>query len=208
MISTLPSIATAGRQIRSGEITPADLVEYCLHRIHQLECQVQAWVLVDAEGARREADRQTALIREGQLLGPLQGIPVGIKDIVDVAGWPTRAGSSLRANHLATRDAPVVTRLREAGAIILGKTVTTEFAGFDPSPTRNPWNVANTPGGSSSGSAAAVALEMWRRPLPRKPGDRSFVRPAIAGLVDSNLRMEKCPWKEWCRSVRTWITWE
>ena len=189
MISTLPNIATAARQIRSGEITPTELVDYCLGRIQQWESEVHAWVLIDADGAHRQAEKQTKLIREGQSLGPLQGIPIGIKDIVDIAGWPTRAGSPLRADHLAMRDAPLVTRLREAGAIILGKTVTTEFAGFDPSPTRNPWNLAHTPGGSSSGSAAAVALEMCMAAIASQTGG-SIIRPAsycgVCGLKPSH----------------------
>jgi aspartyl-tRNA(Asn)/glutamyl-tRNA(Gln) amidotransferase subunit A len=115
----------------------------------------------------------------------LHGIPVGIKDMIDVAGMPTKAASSLRATHLAERDATVVTRLRQAGAIILGKTVTTEWACFDPPPTRNPWNLNHTPGGSSSGSAAAVAMRMCMAAIGSQTGG-SIIRPAsycgVAGL--------------------------
>jgi len=107
----------------------------------------------------------------------LHGIPIGVKDIIDVAGLPTLAGSTLPDSSAALSDSPIVTQLREAGAIILGKTVTTEFACFDPSPTRNPWNHHHTPGGSSSGSAAAVAAGMCLAALGTQTGG-SIIRPA------------------------------
>ncbi len=177
MISSLPTIASAAEQIRAGELTPLDLVEFCLARIDQFESRIQAWVLVDREGARREAERQGALFAAGIDPGPLAGIPIAIKDIIDVAGFPTKAGSRLRQGHMAQQDAPLVARLRAAGAIILGKTVTTEFASFDPPPTRNPWHLGHTPGGSSSGSAAAVALEMCLAAIGSQTGG-SIIRPA------------------------------
>ena len=125
------------------------------------------------------------MLDKEESLGPLHGIPVAIKDIIDVAGWPTRCGSPLRTGHVAAKDAAVVARLKKAGAIILGKTVTTEWASFDPPPTRNPWNLDHTPGGSSSGSAAAVALEMCLAALGTQTGG-SIIRPAsfcgVAGL--------------------------
>ncbi|MEO8493518.1 MAG: amidase family protein, partial [Planctomycetota bacterium] len=126
MISSLPTIAKAAEQIRAGEISPLDLVEYCLSRIEQHEERIHAWVLVDADGARAEAKRQAEMLNEGVDPGPLAGIPIGIKDIIDVAGWPTKAGSPLREEHIATDDATLVRYLRGAGAIILGKTVTTQ----------------------------------------------------------------------------------
>jgi aspartyl-tRNA(Asn)/glutamyl-tRNA(Gln) amidotransferase subunit A len=107
----------------------------------------------------------------------LHGVPIGIKDIIDVADWPTRAGSPTRTNHVASSDAELVRRLRKAGAIILGKTVTTEFACFDPARTRNPWNTERSPGGSSSGSAAAVALQMCMAAIGTQTGG-SIIRPA------------------------------
>ena len=121
----------------------------------------------------------------GNYRGPLHGIPLGIKDIIDVAGMPTRAGSPLRANHRATADAPLVAALRRAGAIILGKTVTVEFACFDPSPTRNPWDPAlrHTPGGSSSGSAVAVAMGMCLRRWARRPAARWCGRRRYCGIA-------------------------
>jgi len=185
MMTDLPTIAKSAQLLRAGELRPADLVAHCLARIEQFEEHVHAWVLVDADGARREARRLGELADSGEWLGPLHGIPIGIKDIIDVAGWPTRCGSPLRVGHVAQQDAPVVARLRKAGAIVLGKTVTTEWAGFDPPITRNPWNLAHTPGGSSSGSAAAVALEMCHAALGTQTGG-SIIRPAaycgVAGL--------------------------
>lgn len=185
MISSLPTIAKAAEQIRAGEISPLDLVEYCLARIEQFEGRVHAWVRVDADGAREVAIRQKEMLERGSELPPLAGIPIGIKDIVDVAGWPTKAGSPLREDHVATEDATLVRCLRSAGAIILGKTVTTQFASFDPPPTRNPWDSNRTPGGSSSGSAAAVALEMCMAAIGSQTGG-SIIRPAsycgVAGL--------------------------
>jgi len=185
MLPEIPSITKAAHEMREGLLRSSVLVEHCLQRIEQLEPQIQAWVSVDAEGARREAERLDQLQNDGDFLGPLHGIPIGIKDIIDVAGRPTKCGSPLRANHTAHRDAPVVATLRKSGAIILGKTVTTEWACFDPPPTRNPWNLNHTPGGSSSGSAAAVATEMCLAALGTQTGG-SIIRPAsfcgVSGL--------------------------
>ncbi|MDA1054586.1 MAG: amidase [Planctomycetota bacterium] len=185
MISSLPTIAKAAEQIRAGEFSPLDLVECCLSRIEQYEDRIQAWVRVDADGAREEAKRQVDMLRDGVDPGPLAGIPIGVKDIIDVVGWPTTAGSPLRDGHVAKADAQLVRHLRDAGAIILGKTVTTQFASFDPPPTRNPWNQNHTPGGSSSGSAAAVALGMCMAAIGTQTGG-SIIRPAsycgVAGL--------------------------
>lgn len=179
------SIAGLSDAYRSGQTTPRDVVERCLERITASDSLVRAWVLVDREGALMTADRLTDEARQGRWRGPLHGIPLGIKDIVDVAGMPTLAGSTIRPNAPAQHDATLVERLRAAGAIILGKTVTTEFACFDPSPTRNPWNLAHTPGGSSSGSAAAVALGMCVAAIGSQTGG-SITRPAsycgICGL--------------------------
>lgn len=177
MMSDIPSIAKAAVQLRTRELTVEELVERCLARIEQLDDRMHAWELVDADGARREALRLDALLDDGIDEGPLHGIPIGIKDLIDVAVWPTKAGSPLRADHRATKDAPVVAQLREAGAIILGKTVTTQFAAFDPPVTRNPWNLDRSPGGSSSGSAAAVACGMCLGALGTQTGG-SIIRPA------------------------------
>lgn len=174
---SLPSIADAARSIRSGTLQPGDLVERCLRQIEELEPQVRAWVVVDADGARRAADVAAAELKGGLDRGPLHGIPLGIKDIVDMAGLPTLAGARVRPNVPAAHDAFIVARLREAGAILLGKTVTTEFASFDPPKTRNPWHLERTPGGSSSGSAAATAADMIMAAIGSQTGG-SIIRPA------------------------------
>ena len=193
-MSAVKTIVEAAAAIRSGEVTPLQLVQQCLDEVRRYEPAVHAWVLVDDEGARSTADALTKELRAGRDRGPLHGIPIGVKDIIDVAGLPTRAGSSLTAAEPVQQDAEVVRRLREAGAIILGKTVTTEFACFDPSPTRNPWNLAHTPGGSSSGSAAAVASGMCFAAVGTQTGG-SIIRPAaycgVCGLKPAFGEMDR-----------------
>ncbi len=188
------TIAEAAAAIRSGSLTPLELVADCLERIAEHEPELAAWVRVDQQQALATAEQQTQALREQRTLAPLQGIPIGVKDIVDVAGLPTRAGSTLTDAAPATRDATVVARLRAAGAIILGKTVTTEFACFDPPPTRNPWNAACTPGGSSSGSAAALAAGMCSGAIGSQTGG-SITRPAsycgVAGFKPTLARVSR-----------------
>src|SRR5438874_5173386 len=171
------TIGDAAKRIRSGELTPSSLLELCLARIDRYEPKVRAWVYLDRERARREAEHLTKELKDGLDRGPLHGVPVGVKDIIDVYDMPTGCGSKLWANSYARRDATVVERLRQAGAIILGKTVTTPYAFLDPPPTRNPWNLDRTPGGSSSGSAAAVACGMCLAALGTQTGG-SVTRPA------------------------------
>ena len=177
MITVSSPIAKSVERIREGELDPRELVEFHLQRVQRLEGRVRAWAHVDARGAWRQAERASRRAREGRPLGGLHGIPLGIKDIIDVQGLPTGAGSRLREGRIALHDAPLVGRLRRAGAIVLGKTVTTECACFDPPPTRNPWNLAHTPGGSSSGSAAAVAAGMCAAAVGTQTGG-SIIRPA------------------------------
>lgn len=148
----------------------------CLERINRWEGIVRAWEHVDADGARATALEMDRANAQGGVKGPLHGMPIGVKDIVAVRGMPTRAGSSLPTCLPVECDAPAIARLRDAGAIILGKTVTTEWACFDPPPTRNPWNLAHTPGGSSSGSAAAVAMGMCVVAVGSQTGG-SVIRP-------------------------------
>ncbi len=171
------TITRVGDEVRRRERTCAEVVETCLARIEELEPLVHAWVIVDREGARAQARRLDEELAAGVWRGPLHGIPIGIKDLVDVAGFATTAGSPLLANNIAARDATIVARLREAGAVIVGKTVTTQFASFDPPVTRNPWDFARTPGGSSSGSAAAVACGMCLGAIGSQTGG-SITRPA------------------------------
>lgn len=171
------TITEAAGFIRRGELTPVELLEQCLARIDRYEDRVRAWVYLDRYGAREQAERLTAELNRGENRGPLHGIPIGIKDIIDVFDMPTGCGSKLWANSYARRDATVVERLRQAGAVIMGKTVTTAYASFDPPVTRNPWNLDRTPGGSSSGSAAAVACGMCLGALATQTGG-SIARPA------------------------------
>lgn len=155
------SVIEIAAEIRSGATTPNDVVLRCLERIAAVEDAVQAWVLVDEAGALAEASEMSREAARGEFRGPLHGVPVGIKDICDVAGWPTRCNSATRTHAApATADADIVATLRSAGAIVLGKTHTTEFAYYDPSPARNPHNTDHTPGGSSSGSGAAIGAGM------------------------------------------------
>ena len=170
-------LADAIRALRAGDVGPVGTLEECLARIEASETRVGAWVEIDAEGARRTAVRQAELPREEARGLPLLGIPVGVKDIIDVAGMPTRAGSVLRSGHRARHDAPIVKVLRDLGAVVLGKTETTQFATRDHARTRNPWNLDHSPGGSSAGSAAAVASGMCLAALGTQTGG-SITRPA------------------------------
>jgi len=177
------TLSEASRQIRAGDLAPMDLLHACLDRIDALEDRVHAWVTLDCEGAVASARALQEELRSGHWRGPLHGIPIGIKDIIYTQGLRTTGGSRLLRDFVPDYDATVVARLREAGAIILGKTVTTEFACFDPAETRNPWNLDHTPGGSSSGSAAAVACRMCPAALGSQTGG-SISRPAAyCGVV-------------------------
>jgi aspartyl-tRNA(Asn)/glutamyl-tRNA(Gln) amidotransferase subunit A len=179
----LTSIIDAAAHLIMDTLTSEELVELCLHRIRRRDPRIHAWEVVDEAGAIAAARRLDGQRTAGGERGMLDGIPVGIKDVIDVQGLPTRAGSSLRAGRTVAADAPVVAKLRAAGAVILGKTVTCQFASFDPSPTRNPWNQAHTPGGSSSGSAAAVASGMCLGAIGTQTGG-SVIRPAAyCGIV-------------------------
>lgn len=190
--------------IAAGHLSPVDLVERYLDRIAMADLTVQAWREVDSERARREAETLHLEARAGNLRGPLHGVPLGVKDIIDVAGLPTRCNSHSRADAApAVADAEIVLQLRRQGMLVLGKLHTTEFAFFDPSPARNPHNVAHTPGGSSSGSGAAVAAGMVpaalgtqtvasvNRPAAYcgiaafKPSTRSTITHGIAPLAPS-----------------------
>ncbi len=171
------TIHEAVAALRTGRLASVDLVDQCLERIDRHDAQVRAWVLVDRAGARAQAQRLDEEARRGQWRGPLHGIPIGIKDIYDVFDQPTAAGSLRWAQAIARQDAVVVRRLRQAGTVLLGKTVTTAYASFDPPPTRNPWNPGRTPGGSSSGSAAALACGMCLGALGSQTGG-SITRPA------------------------------
>lgn len=171
------SASDAARAVRDGAISCEQLVEACLARIREAEPQVQAWQYLDEAHARAQARVLDEQRREGRPTGPLHGVPVGIKDIIDTGDMPTEDGTPLHAGRTPDRDATVVSMLRQAGAVILGKTVTTECAYFHPGKTRNPHNPEHTPGGSSSGSAAAVAAGMVPLALGSQTNG-STIRPA------------------------------
>ncbi|MBM3950310.1 MAG: amidase [Rhodospirillales bacterium] len=177
------SLAQAALEIREGRLKSAELVRSCLDRIAAVDKDVQAWRCLDPEHAMRQAEELDSRRSRGQAVGRLHGIPVGIKDLFDTADYPTEYGSPIYAGHAPRRDAACVASLRAAGAVILGKTVTTEFAYFFPGKTRNPHDPKRTPGGSSSGSAAAVAAIM----VPGAIGTQtngSVIRPAsYCGVV-------------------------
>ena len=160
-----------------GHETPRKFLEDCLATIAEKESKIGAFVAMNVEAAREAADRATERLKVGKPLSTIDGMPVGIKDIMETADMPTEQGSPLFVGCQTGRDAAAVAALREAGAVVLGKTVTTEFAATEPRGTRNPWDVNRTPGGSSSGSAAAVGAGM----LPAALGTQvigSILRPA------------------------------
>ncbi|HLQ76340.1 MAG TPA: amidase [Terriglobia bacterium] len=154
------SLVEAAAQIRTGTLSPVDYARALLARMDHVEPQVQAWVTVDRDAVMAEARKCEAEASAKRFRGPLHGVPVGIKDIYYTRGMRTTMGAAPFRDFIPDCDADVVTKLKQAGAIILGKTVTTVFVFLDPGPTRNPWNLEHTPGGSSSGSAAAVAARM------------------------------------------------
>lgn len=177
-------LPAAARAIRGGLTTSRALVEACLRTHDEREPSVHAFAWLDRDRALRLADEADARTRhQGARLGPLHGVPVGVKDIFDTAGIPTENGSPLYGGRVPDRSAATVSALEDAGAIVIGKTVTTELAFFHPGPTRNPHDVSRTPGGSSQGSAAAVAAGM----IPGAIGSQtngSVIRPAaFCGVV-------------------------
>jgi Asp-tRNA(Asn)/Glu-tRNA(Gln) amidotransferase A subunit family amidase len=171
------SAAGAAREIREGRLTSEELVQACLERIRALEPKVQAWTFLDEEHALAQARAADERKRSGEPFGPLHGVPVGVKDIFDTGDMPTENGTVLHQGRTPREDAAAVKSLRAAGAVILGKTVTTECAYFSPGKTRNPHDPEHTPGGSSSGSAAAVAAGMVPLALGSQTAG-STIRPA------------------------------
>jgi Asp-tRNA(Asn)/Glu-tRNA(Gln) amidotransferase A subunit family amidase len=167
----------AARLIAAGEISAEELVAACLARIAEREPEIYAWAAIDQEHALAQARAADAQLREGRGVGPLHGVPVGVKDIIDTSDMPTEHGSAMFKGRVPAQDATCVAALRRAGAVIIGKTVTTELANLTPAVTRNPRNTSHTPGGSSSGSAASVADGM----VPAAVGTQtagSVIRPA------------------------------
>ena len=188
------SAAELARQIRDRKITPVEVSQSFLERMDVLEPSLDAWVRVDRETVLSDAQQRQAELESGAATGPLHGVPIGIKDIYHISGIPTTAGSKVYADYVPDETAVTIDLLRKAGAILLGKTVTTEFACLDPSHTKNPWNPAHTPGGSSSGSAVSVAARM----CPVAMGSQtvgSVLRPAsyngIVGLKPTYGRVSR-----------------
>lgn len=169
--------AEAAALIARGELLAEDLVSSCLDRISEREPSVRAWAFLDRERALEQARAADDQRKEGRGVGPLHGVPVGIKDIIDTADMPTEHGSAVFRGRQPREDAACITALRRAGGIVLGKTVTTELATHIPSHTRNPVHLEHTPGGSSSGSAAAVAAGMVPVAVGTQTGG-SVIRPA------------------------------
>lgn len=170
-------------KLAAGEMNAVTLLEACFEKVDEREPGVKAWRFLDRELAMKKAGEADEWRKKGRPIGPLHGIPVGLKDIIDTRDMPTENGTPIDAGRRARRDAAIVARLRSAGAVIMGKTVTTELAFYEPRETTNPHNAAHTPGGSSSGSAAAVAAHM----VPLAVGTQtngSVIRPAaFCGVV-------------------------
>ncbi len=177
------SIAEAARCIQSGDLSPVELVNACLNRIDTHDDRLSAWVAIDQDRVLKIAQRRQEECTDGKIRGLLHGIPIGIKDIFYTKNLRTTGGSAFHKDFVPDFDATAVARLKKAGAIILGKTATTEYASFDPAATCNPWNFEHTPGGSSSGSAAGVAAHMCPAALGSQTGG-SITRPAAyCGIV-------------------------
>lgn len=180
---TAPSATLLAERLAAGALSARDAVEACLSRIAERDGEIRAFAHLDADHARAQADAVDRHRKAGRAIGPLHGVPVALKDIVDTADMPTENGTVLDAGRRPARDAFIAARLRAAGAVIIGKTVTTEFAFMHPGPTRNPHAPEHTPGGSSQGSAAAVADGM----VPLAVGTQtagSVIRPAsFCGVV-------------------------
>jgi Asp-tRNA(Asn)/Glu-tRNA(Gln) amidotransferase A subunit family amidase len=177
------SAAEAARLIRDGALDSEQIVEACLARIRDADAEVQAWAFLDPAHALGQARAADEWRRSGRPMGALHGVPVGVKDIFDTADMPTENGSALHTGRTPSHDATAVAMLRGAGAVILGKTVTTEFAYFAPGKTRNPHNPEHTPGGSSSGAAAAVAAGMVPLGLGSQTNGSTIRPAAFCGVV-------------------------
>ncbi len=176
-LSSQQTITIISKEIEQGKTNCIDVLQSCFEKIDQLESTLHAWVILERDAAFQQAQLLDDELAAGNSRGALHGIPIGIKDIIDVAGMPTAAGADWRKDAIAKVDAPLVKQLRDAGAVIMGKTVTTQFACFDPSITCNPWDITKTPGGSSSGSAVAVATGMCMGAIGTQTGG-SITRPA------------------------------
>ena len=188
------TITQASALIAERSLSPVALMEALLARADALEPALRVWVTLDPDAALEDARRSERELESGQARGPLHGIPIALKDIYNTKGVLTTACSPIYADHVPDHDAHSVALLRQAGAVVMGKAVTTQFASGDPSPTRNPWNTAHTPGGSSSGSAAGVAARIFPAAMGSQTGG-SILRPAsyngTVGLKPTYGRVSK-----------------
>jgi aspartyl-tRNA(Asn)/glutamyl-tRNA(Gln) amidotransferase subunit A len=177
------SVSESADQIKRGQLSPVDLAQSLLDRIDSLDPTLQAWVTIDREEVLNTARQREEELARGEVRGPIHGVPLGLKDIFYTAGMKTTACSRIYADFVPSYDATCVARIKEAGGIILGKAVTTEFATADPSPTYNPWDLAHTPGGSSSGSSVAVSTRMCAAALGSQTGGSTCRPAAYNGIV-------------------------
>ena len=177
------TVSQAAKQIKEKKLSPVDLAQSLLERIEATDKVLQAWVTIDREEVLTTAKQREDEARQGKSRGLLHGVPVGLKDIFYTAGMKTAAGSKVYADFVPDFDATSVAKIKEAGGIILGKAVTTEFATADPSPTFNPWNFEHTPGGSSSGSSVAVATKTVGAALGSQTGGSTCRPAAYNGIV-------------------------
>lgn len=183
LIHALSPFERMAGQFRDGSATPRDYLERCLQAIDEAEPTVKAFVYLDTDAARAQADASTRRYREGKALSPIDGMPIGVKDIIDTCDMPTQMNSPLFEGRRPRLDAASVRAARDGGAVLVGKTVTTEFAIGRSGPTVNPHNPAHTPGGSSSGSAAGVAAGMMAAAFGTQTNG-SIIRPAgFCGVV-------------------------
>ena len=170
--------------IREGQLSSETLVEMILARIEETDDRVKAYITVCRDSALKEARKADARLKQKRILGPLHGVPVSVKDLIETRGVRTTAGSKLLSTYVPSRDATVVERLKAAGAILVGKTNTHEFAlgGVSP-PTCNPWNLGRIPGGSSGGSAAAIATGSALASLGSDTGGSIRIPASFCGVV-------------------------
>lgn len=188
-----PSVAAIAEALGAAKTTPPELFELSAQSIREREADIRAWCYLDLDRARERADRLSAELRQSGVRSALHGVPFGVKDIYDTAAAPTEWGTPLRKGRTPVTDCALVAKLKALGATPIGKTHTTAFAYYDAAPTRNPHNLAHTPGGSSSGSAAAVAAGM----VPLAIGSQtqgSVLRPAsFCGVVGFKPTRNKLP---------------
>ncbi len=183
------TIEEFGKRLRAREVTALDVTETCLQRIDELQPRLNPFIRVMADEARRDAAAADRELAAGRDRGPLHGVPIAIKDLIDINGVPTTAASRVREGHVAAADAPVITHLRNAGAILIGKTNLDEFAFGTTSensafgPVRHPLDPARSPGGSSGGSAVAVATGMALAALGTDTGGSIRIPAAACGIV-------------------------